>query len=420
LEASIQIENRSQLIYLLTEAAEMEHGIMCCYLFAMVSLKSDTSEGVSEAQLASIRRWRRLIRQISIEEMLHLGSVCNILTAIGGAPELRRPNLPTSPRAYGASFRLLLNRFSMDALDQFIAIEKPVFEVDEARPRTRSLPTTSRRLSDIFSSERAYDTQGRLYRGIEDGMRYLSQKYGEQGLFIGPPDAQTTTAHFPSLGNLIPVTDLNSAMASLKVIVEQGEGAPRDTADSHYSKFVSIYDEFKQLLAADPGFEPARPVMANPYAQFPGDLSSAAEINLIEDETTADIANLFDGCYELLVQMLTRLFVHDDESAEQLARLANITEGLMIEVIQPLGSAITQLPFGPSQEGYTAGPGFRLSRSATISPHAEPAWAFFRERLLELGAYCRFLEAAREAPPALTRVKAAIAKYSERLKAAPD
>src|SRR5688572_27650414 len=29
LENSVRIENRSQLIYLLTEAAELEHGIMC-------------------------------------------------------------------------------------------------------------------------------------------------------------------------------------------------------------------------------------------------------------------------------------------------------------------------------------------------------------------------------------------------------
>jgi hypothetical protein len=416
LEASVQIENRSQLMFLLTEAAEMEHSIMCCYLFALFSLKTDTSEGLTDAQLASIRRWRRLIRQISIEEMLHLGSVCNLLTAVGGSPELRRLNLPASPRAYGASFKLQLNCFSMETLEEFIAIERPVFEADDAKARVRSLPSKSRRLSDIFSSERSYDTQGRLYRGIEDGIRYLAQKYGERGLFIGPPDSQTTVQHFPTLTHLVPVTDLASAMASLKVIVEQGEGAPRDTADSHYSKFVSIREDFKNLLAEDPAFEPARPVISNPYAQFPSDMSPTAEINIVEEEATADISNFFDGCYEMLVQMLTRLFVHGDESPDQLVRLAKITEGLMIEVLQPVGSALTQLPAGPSFPGLNAGPGFRLSRGAAISPHSEAAWAVFRERMQELGAYCRFLEAVAEAPPVLTRVRAAIAKYAELLK----
>jgi len=404
-------------MFLLTEAAEMEHGIMCCYLFALFSLKTDTSEGLTETQLASIRRWRRLIRQISVEEMLHLGSVCNILTAVGGSPELRRPNLPASPRAYGATFKLQLNRFSMETLEQFIAIERPV-ETGDGRARSRPLPSSSRRLSDIFSSERAYDTQGRLYRGIEDGIRYLAQKYGERGLFIGPPEAQTTAEHFPALTDLIPVTDLDSAMASLKIIVEQGEGAPRDTADSHYSKFVSIWEDFKRLLAEDPDFEPARPVISSPFAQFPSDMSPSAEINIVEDEATADISNFFDGCYELLVQMLTRLFVHGDEQHDQLVRLATITEGLMIEVLQPLGSALTQLPAGPSFPGLNAGPGFRLSRGSGISPHSEPAWAVFHERLKELGAYCRFLESVAEAPPVLTRVRAGIGKYADQLKVA--
>ena len=51
-DAPVRIENRSQLIYLLTEAAELEHGIMCCNLFAAFSIKSDVKEGVTEEQLS--------------------------------------------------------------------------------------------------------------------------------------------------------------------------------------------------------------------------------------------------------------------------------------------------------------------------------------------------------------------------------
>ena len=58
MEAPVRIENRAQLIYLLTEAAELEHGIMCCYLFAAFSIKKDTNEGITEEQLAIVRRWR--------------------------------------------------------------------------------------------------------------------------------------------------------------------------------------------------------------------------------------------------------------------------------------------------------------------------------------------------------------------------
>ena len=40
-EAPFVIEHREALIYMLCEAAELEHGIMCQYLFAAFSLKQN-------------------------------------------------------------------------------------------------------------------------------------------------------------------------------------------------------------------------------------------------------------------------------------------------------------------------------------------------------------------------------------------
>jgi len=85
---------------MLSEAAELEHGIMCCYLYCAFSMKRDVAEGVTEEQLKSIQGWRRTIMEIAVEEMLHMCLACNLLTAVGGAAHLRRPNLPSSPRAY--------------------------------------------------------------------------------------------------------------------------------------------------------------------------------------------------------------------------------------------------------------------------------------------------------------------------------
>ena len=125
IDAPVRIENRAQLIYLLTEAAELEHGIMCCYLFAAFSMKRGVDEGISEEQLVFVRRWRRTILQVSIEEMLHMCLACNLLTAVGGAPHLRRPNLPVSPKAYPPSFKLELAPFCRQTLENFIFIERP-------------------------------------------------------------------------------------------------------------------------------------------------------------------------------------------------------------------------------------------------------------------------------------------------------
>ena len=125
MDAQVRIENRAQLIYLLTEAAELEHGIMCTYLFSAFSMKKDVKEGIAADHLPIVRRWRGTIMQIAIQEMVHMSLACNLLTAVGGAPHLNRPNLPSRPKAYPPSFRLHLEPFCRETLDNFVFIEKP-------------------------------------------------------------------------------------------------------------------------------------------------------------------------------------------------------------------------------------------------------------------------------------------------------
>ena len=416
MDAPVRIENRAQLIYLLTEAAELEHGIMCCYLFAALSMKRGVDEGITEEQLGFVRRWRRAILQISIEEMLHMCLACNLLTAVGGAPHLRRPNLPVSPKAYPPSFKLELVPFCRQTLENFIFIERPEDLEPGAGEGTSSgspFPAPPK-LSDIFSSAREYQSQGRLYHGIEDGLQYLSQKYGEDRLFLGPPKAQIGGAYF-NLPGLNPVTDLMSAEAALQAIIVQGEGARDFSKDSHHGRFLAIQEEYEQILKEDPSFVPARPVMSNPYSMLPSDIGTDGGVNLIEPPPSIDTSNLFDGCYEILIQVLGRLFAHGEESEAQLTALAEITEGLMVDVIGPLGDALTRLPAGPSNSGLTAGPSFRFSRDINTPPHADPARALFIERFKELSAYCGFLETDGSITTVLTRVRRALAQYVEQL-----
>ena len=418
MEAPVRIENRAQLIYLLTEAAELEHGIMCCYLFSAFSMKRGVEEGISEEQLSFVRRWRRTILQISIEEMLHMCLACNLLTAVGGAPHLRRPNLPLSPKAYPPSFKLELAPFCRQSLENFIFIERPEDDQEAGAEAGTSLGSpfpTSPKLSDIFSSAREYQNQGRLYQGIEDGLQYLSQKYGEDGLFLGPPKAQIGGAYF-ILPGLDPVTDLTSAEAALQGIIVQGEGSRGVTKDSHHGRFLAIQEEYEQILKEDPTFEPGRPVLWNPYSMLPNDLGDDIEVNLIEDELGIDVSQVFDGCYELLIQILGRLFAHGEESEDELRLLSDITEGLMVDVIGPLGEALTRLPAGPSHSGLTAGPSFRFSRDINTPPHRDAARELFVERFKELSAYCGFLQADGTLSSVLVNVRASLGQYAEQLK----
>src|SRR5947207_14700500 len=93
-EPPIVIEDREELIFILSEAAALEHMLMCEYLFAAFSLKRDVSEGVTAAQLDAIKRWQRVVSFVATQEMLHLALVCNLLTAIGCNPLFRYPNFP--------------------------------------------------------------------------------------------------------------------------------------------------------------------------------------------------------------------------------------------------------------------------------------------------------------------------------------
>src|SRR4029078_582943 len=82
--------SREQLIHSLYEAAELEHTLMCTYLYAAFSLKSGEAEGVSPDEATAVARWRRVLFQVAVEEMGHLTAVWNITAALGAAPRFGR------------------------------------------------------------------------------------------------------------------------------------------------------------------------------------------------------------------------------------------------------------------------------------------------------------------------------------------
>ena len=411
-EPPVRIENRTQLVFLLSEAAELEHGISCCYLFAGFTMKNTIDEGVTEEQLEAITRWKKVVTEVAIQEMLHLTLVNNLLTAIGAAPHIRRPNLPTSPNMYPKSFELDLRLFNEETLKNFIFLERPEGFGDQAPvdDSPRSLAGKSR---DIFSDRPEYRTVGHLYRGIEDGFKYLAEKYGEDNLFVGSSGAQM--AEYPSLPDIVTVTDLASAVRAIQQIVEQGEGARGENEDGHYARFLAIQDEYQTLKRKDQGFEPARPVVVNPYTHIPSDVHESAKVHLLDDPLSVAICNLFDGVYELLIQMLGRLFARMQESEAELQLLAEMTTRLMGRVIGQLGDVITTLPAGLSHPGLRAGPSFHVPRNIHTPLDKRAAWLFWRERLAELSAYCALLETFDDAPVALARIGQILDRYAARI-----
>src|SRR5215216_1729860 len=88
-EPAIVVERRKELTYLLCQAAELEHAVMCEYLYAGFSLKSTAGPGLRDDQLGAVEDWRDVLFAIAKEEMLHWAVVQNLLTSVGSAPYVR-------------------------------------------------------------------------------------------------------------------------------------------------------------------------------------------------------------------------------------------------------------------------------------------------------------------------------------------
>jgi CDGSH-type Zn-finger protein/truncated hemoglobin YjbI len=384
-EAPFVIEHREALIYMLCEAAELEHAIMCQYLFAAFSLKQSTDERLTASQLRAVERWRKTVSHIATQEMLHLALVQNLLSAVGAAPHFERPNLPQPAGHYPPGVILTLLPFGEAALRHFMFLERPegmdLADAPGLEAVERAAPVMQD--GDIVPRLQDFATVGHLYRSIEAGIQHLCAKYGERWLFVGPAEAQANEKHF-GWPALVQVVDAGSAQRAIDTILEQGEGPRGHWRRAHFGSFMDVLDEYQRLRNADPDFEPARPVLPATVRPREGDGTTP----LIEDPYTARCADLFNVSYEVLLQALARYFAHTEETEPQLATLAQVTLGLMFNVIKPLGQLITTLPVGGSHADRVAGPSFELFyESDYLLPHRDSAWALMEERLREAAAF---------------------------------
>src|SRR5487761_880043 len=389
-EAPFVIEHREALIYMLCEAAELEHGIMCQYLYAAFSLKQSEDEGLTAGELEAVRRWRKRISHVATQEMLHLSLVQNLLSAIGAAPHMSRPNLPHPAGHYPAGVQLALLPFGKKALQHFMYLERPEgYALDDAAGFAaggRAIPHLNER--DIVPRGQDFATVGHLYRSIEQGFAKLAAKYGERWLFVGPPRAQATQEYFSGRAGA-PVPGRPSAQRAIDTILEQGEGPRGAWQNAHFGQFVEILDEYEQMSAASPGFDPVRPVIAANVRPCP----PPAEMPLITERLTARVTDLFNVGYEILLQIFERFFGHTEETDAQLKTLADATIALMFGVIKPLGDLITTLPAGPEHPGQNAGPSFELFYETDyLMPHREAAWTLLAERLDEAAWLCQEIQ----------------------------
>ncbi|WP_017609989.1 ferritin-like domain-containing protein [Nocardiopsis xinjiangensis] len=204
----------------LQAALEVEHLTIPVYMTGMYTIRPGTN---STAYYT--------IRSVLLEEMLHMTMAANLLNAVGGEPEVAHPEfigkypaqLPMSSTALAP---IGLRHFSREALNTFLAIEKPrAFHTDE-------------------KDGAGWTSIGQFYDTVGQGIRALVEEQGEHEVFTGSRGKQVGPGDFyNSGGEVFHVTGLDTALTALEMISEQGEGVH----DSIWDSDDQLFGEERQL-----------------------------------------------------------------------------------------------------------------------------------------------------------------------------
>ena len=372
--------DREAVLHALYEAAELEHNLMCTYLYAAFSLRSGADDGLAPDEAAAVGRWRQALFEVAIEEMSHLAAVWNITSALGGSPRVGRTNFPIDPGLLPASVVVRLAPFNAHTLQHFIYLERPAgsderdseaFAIERDYVRGSEVP----RLTPMGIN---YDTVGNFYTALSLGLRTLVERCGESKVFCGDPALQISLAEF-GLSGAKPVICVKTALAAFESIVMQGEGAPRDMMGSHFQRFLSVREELLAFQRKRPGFAPAFPAATNPVLRRPPRPEGRVWIEDAEASAVVDLAN---ASYSLMLRLFAYAYLcraPGDEKALVL-RLAIS----MMHVIVPLAERAARLPAGPSNPECHAGMSFTTLRDASPLQPGRAARVFFIERLQQL------------------------------------
>lgn len=374
--------HRDQLVSMLAEAAEIEHCLMCTYLFAAFSLKQELTEGLHEHELAAVRRWRAEVIAIATEEMLHLALVNNLLTALGARPHFRRFNFPIGAGLFPADVVVTLAPLDADTLDHFIYLERPR-NADESDGVSFDKPDYTRTFVEGRLSEASadYATVGELYEAIKASLAPLAATLGEQALFPGPVAAQLSHDDV-FLPGLCTIATVAQAERAIDLIVLQGEGANVCNERSHYARFRSIRTQWQALVAQRMDFTPQRSVAHNPVMRSP--LPATDRVQVVS-EPAASLLDIGNASYNLMLRLLALM---TDTEHCSLGRAAVMAQAMtLMHAVADIGTRLSGLPANPAYPGLNAGLTFTVSRTALSYQSRDSAAMLIAERMGQLAAH---------------------------------
>ena len=315
-------------------AIELEFFTIPPYLTAFWSVKNPT-DPVAVA-----------IREVLVEEMLHMSLACNMLVAIGGKPKIfdssAAPRYPSSmPGGVKPSLTVSLEGLSKQALSAFMKIEEP--EEDIA-------------FLETVEAKKTYVRIGEFYDDIRRAFHDLDLELNREGqieTYFGEtqqPDGSNVPKN---------IGTLDDVDAAINLIKDQGEGTSElisdpDTGElAHYYRFKEVAVG-RKLIQSDDG----RWVHQGPEIPMP-DCWPVAEVPAggytfddVHDDVVWNKMKQFDVVYSQVVQQLDLAW--DGGGIKALHRGIE----LMMSDMPRLAKEIMQVPL--EQQPYNYGPNFRL------------------------------------------------------------
>jgi hypothetical protein len=262
------IEDLRELKLCLMDAVALELFTIPPYLCALWSLK--------DGKLGTNQEAYHIIRSVVMEEMLHMILAANILNSIGGTPSICKvPYLPKYPDKMPHSkigFEVSLLKFSKEAVNTFLKIERPAERGSTAPVRKKSGGTRGGKGKLEFASI------GEFYAAVREAINRLDREAKDRkqknGIFTGKPQLQVTDVYYyGSGGKLVPVHSIDDANLAIDEIVGQGEGIDGSIKDgddamfdeevelAHYFRFNEIFCERSYKRGDKPSDDPSGDVL---------------------------------------------------------------------------------------------------------------------------------------------------------------
>ena len=361
---------------------------MCCYLYAAWSLKRGERDGLTRQQAEAVSRWKRAIVSVAVEEMTHLALASNLALrdrrrAAFLAPELPDPGGLSPVRRRRRTRPLLAGRPRSLHLSG-AARGQGASRRGRVRPSGRLPPHAAKRPADAARAglrhrrpplprrpPRPVGARPSHRRGAPVLRRSCLADRPRRRLAAGPRRSSPTSP---------------PPKQAIETIIEQGEGAPGHSEDSHYSRFLRVRQEYVGLHRRRPDVRSGLPGRPQPGH------ATRRSIRCIASTSTTPIPPACSTSPTPSTATCCAAWCRPSGAApttRQTKRMfVNAAIDLM-EVLTAIGPHLASLPAGPAHPGVNAGVTFTMLRDVARLPHGPSEMRIMAERVAEIARHAR-------------------------------